>query len=152
MGTDSPIIYMDAESPARHVNLPDYYIDQHEVTNSQFSEFIKQTNHMTDAQKFGDSFVLEGLLSAAEDAKVQNVVQAAPWWLPVRGASWDHPEGIDSDIRERMHHPVVHVSWNDAKAYCSWAGMYTALEHLKYLSVEFRQDGNIERADVAFIC
>ena len=66
--------------------------------------------------------MLDGLLSPEEDAKVQNVVQAAPWWLPVQGATWDHPEGIDTDIADRMDHPVVHVSWHDAKAYCTWAG------------------------------
>lgn len=122
MGTDKPILYLDAESPARKVNLPDFYIDKYEVTNSQFVEFVKQTNHMTDAQRFGDSFVLDGLLSEKENAKVQNVVEAAPWWLPVKGATWDHPEGIDTDIEGRMHHPVVHVSWTDAIAYCTWAG------------------------------
>ena len=122
MGTDNPILYLDAESPARRVNLPAFYIDKFEVTNAHFAEFIRQTNHVTDAQRFGDSFVLDGLLSPEENAKVVNAVQAAPWWLPVQGATWDHPEGIDTDIKDRMHHPVVHVSWNDAKAYCTWAG------------------------------
>ena len=77
---------------------------------------------MTEAEVYGDSFVLEGLLSPEENAKVENVVQGAPWWLPVKGATWDHPEGTDTEIAGREHHPVVHVSWNDAKAYCAWAG------------------------------
>ena len=63
-----------------------------------------------------------GLLSPEEDAKVESAVANAPWWLPVKGASWDHPEGQDTNIDNRMNHPVVHVSWNDAVAYCSWAG------------------------------
>ena len=45
-----------------------------------------------------------------------------PWWLPVADASWQRPEGPGSHIHERLDHPVVHVSWNDAQAYCAWAG------------------------------
>ncbi|KAL7986177.1 hypothetical protein Chor_011343, partial [Crotalus horridus] len=49
-------------------------------------------------------------------------VAVAPWWLPVKGANWKHPEGPDSDILKRLDHPVLHVSWNDAVAFCAWAG------------------------------
>ncbi|KAG8516857.1 Formylglycine-generating enzyme [Galemys pyrenaicus] len=49
-------------------------------------------------------------------------VAAAPWWLPVKGADWRHPEGPDSTVAHRPDHPVLHVSWNDAAAYCAWAG------------------------------
>ena len=122
MGSNEQFLPLDGEAPARPVTLPDFYIDKFEVTNSQFSEFVSETQHVTEAEVFGDSFVLDGLLSPGENAKVDNVVQAAPWWLPVKGATWNHPEGIDTDIAGRENYPVVHVSWNDAKAYCSWAG------------------------------
>lgn len=49
-------------------------------------------------------------------------VAQAPWWLPVKGACWRHPHGADSDVADFMNHPVVHVSWNDAVAYCTWRG------------------------------
>ncbi|KAF5921062.1 hypothetical protein HPG69_014177 [Diceros bicornis minor] len=49
-------------------------------------------------------------------------VAAAPWWLPVKGANWRQPEGPDSTVLHRPDHPVLHVSWNDAVAYCAWAG------------------------------
>eukprot|EP00116_Pleurobrachia_bachei_P010434 sb/3470696/ len=122
MGTDKPIIYLDAESPARELNLPSFLLDKYEVTNSQFSEFITATGYLPDAERYGDSFVLDGLLSPVENAKVVSVVQAAPWWLPVQGATWNHPEGQDTNLEGRMDHPVIHVSWNDATAFCSWAG------------------------------
>ncbi|MDH3413846.1 MAG: formylglycine-generating enzyme family protein, partial [Gammaproteobacteria bacterium] len=44
------------------------------------------------------------------------------WWLAVEGACWSRPEGTGSNVAERMDHPVTHVSWNDAKAYCRWSG------------------------------
>ncbi|XP_022428221.1 formylglycine-generating enzyme isoform X4 [Delphinapterus leucas] len=76
----------------------------------------------TKAEKFGDSFVFEGMLSEQVKSDIQQAVAAAPWWLPVKGANWRHPEGPDSTVLNRPDHPVLHVSWNDAVAYCTWAG------------------------------
>jgi formylglycine-generating enzyme len=44
----------------------------------------------------------------------------APWWFKIKGANWRHPEGSGSSITDRMDHPVLHVSWNDANAYCKY--------------------------------
>ncbi|XP_072790774.1 formylglycine-generating enzyme isoform X2 [Taeniopygia guttata] len=104
MGTQEPEIQQDGEGPARRVHLSSFHMDQYE------------------AEKFGDSFVFEGMLSEAVKADIHQAVAAAPWWLPVKGASWRHPEGPDSSISSRMDHPVLHVSWNDAVAFCTWAG------------------------------
>ena len=58
----------------------------------------------------------------AEDAPPTRALASAPWWRQVFGADWRHPDGPASDIEARMDHPVVHVSWQDATAYCAWAG------------------------------
>ena len=42
-------------------------------------------------------------------------------WKYVKGANWRQPDGPGSSITDRMQHPVVHVSWDDANAYCKWA-------------------------------
>lgn len=120
MGTDSPGIPADGESPQRSVHVDSFYMDVQEVTNWQFEKFVNATGYVTEAEKFGDSFVFEGLLSKAVKSEITQAVAAAPWWLPVKSANWRHPLGPDSNITERLDHPVLHVSWGDAVAYCSW--------------------------------
>ncbi|XP_038175529.1 formylglycine-generating enzyme isoform X2 [Arvicola amphibius] len=122
MGTDDPQIRQDGEAPARRVTVDAFYMDAYEVSNADFEKFVNSTGYLTEAEKFGDSFVFEGMLSEQVKAHIHQAVAAAPWWLPVKGANWRHPEGPDSTILLRANHPVLHVSWNDAVAYCTWAG------------------------------
>lgn len=122
MGTDKPVFVADGENPARPVRVNDFYIDVHEVSNAEFERFVKSTGHRTEAETFGDSFVLDSAISEETKKGITQAVAAAPWWLPVKGADWRHPEGPDSHIHDRMDHPVVHVSWNDAVAFCKWSG------------------------------
>ncbi|XP_005222724.1 formylglycine-generating enzyme isoform X2 [Bos indicus] len=122
MGTDDPQIKQDGEAPARRVAIDAFYMDAYEVSNAEFEKFVNSTGYLTEAEKFGDSFVFEGMLSEQVKSDIQQAVAAAPWWLPVKGANWRHPEGPDSTVLHRPDHPVLHVSWNDAVAYCTWAG------------------------------
>ncbi|XP_023244271.1 sulfatase-modifying factor 1-like [Centruroides sculpturatus] len=122
MGTNKPVFIADGEGPARNVTLTDFYIDRHEVSNRDFEIFVQTTGYITEAQKFGNSFVLDNLISEDTKKRITQAVAAAPWWLPVEGADWQHPEGKDSTIKDRMDHPVIHVSWNDAITYCKWLG------------------------------
>uniref|UniRef100_A0A1A8GHR5 Sulfatase modifying factor 1 n=1 Tax=Nothobranchius korthausae TaxID=1143690 RepID=A0A1A8GHR5_9TELE len=121
MGTDNPGIPADGEGPQRSVHVDPFYMDVQEVTNQQFQSFVGATGYVTEAEKFRDSFVFEGILSDSVKNQITQAVAAAPWWLPVKGANWKHPEGPDSSITDRLNHPVVHVSWSDAVAFCSWA-------------------------------
>ena len=73
---------------------------------------------MTEAERFGWSFVFAGLLP--DDFPPTSA--HAPWWRQVEGADWRRPEGAQSDPDGRLDQRVVHVSWNDARAYCAWAG------------------------------
>lgn len=121
MGTeDKEGFPADGEGPIREVKVDSFYIDQTAVTNEQFALFIKETNYITEAETFGWSFVFHLLASPHLQKKAQRAVQT-PWWLAVEGAKWDTPEGPGSSIKNRMDHPVVHVSFNDALAYCKWA-------------------------------
>ncbi len=92
----------DDEKPVHTVYLDAYWIDQAEVSNIQFGVFVEQSGYETDAEKNGESYVGS--------------------WSLVEGADWQHPQGPNSDILELSDHPVVHISWNDAQAYCEWVG------------------------------
>ena len=61
------------------------------------------------------------MLSEEDKKSDQQVAAGTPWWCAIQGANWNSPEGTNSDIKDRMDHPVVHVSWNDAQAFCQWA-------------------------------
>lgn len=113
----------DGERPVHAVKLSPFWMDATCVTNEQFNEFVNATGYKTEAEKFGWSFVFMGHLTEAERARsVRLVVQGSEWWCGVDGATWRHPEGPGSNIKKRWSHPAVQVSWNDAQAYCAWAG------------------------------
>jgi len=110
----------DGESPVHEVRLASFQIAPETVTNRQFAAFIANTGYTTEAESFGWSFVFAGFLP--DRFPPTRGVAAAPWWRQVHGADWSHPEGPHSDIEKRGSHPVIHVSWNDAMAYCAWSG------------------------------
>lgn len=121
MGTDGSYGYpADGEGPAHEIQLSPFAISRHAVTNRQFAAFVAATDHRTEAERFGWSFVFGGLLP--DDFPPTRAVAAAPWWRQVEGADWAHPEGPHSSWQGRPDHPAIHVSWNDAVAFCFWSG------------------------------
>ncbi len=120
MGSEDPFAYpADGEGPAHEVSLRPFLIDRYVVSNDRFATFAAATAYVTDAERWGWSFVFGGLLLG--DFPPTRSVAEAPWWRQVEGAQWRHPEGPPSNLEGRGEHPVVHVSHNDALAYCAWA-------------------------------
>jgi formylglycine-generating enzyme required for sulfatase activity len=95
------------EGPPHRVTIAAFFLDRSEVTNDAFARFVRATRHVTTAERDGESSVFVPLRHA---------------WSVIPGATWRHPEGPASTIDFRGAHPVVHVSWGDASAYCAWAG------------------------------
>lgn len=118
------------ESPARLVIVDDFYIDTHEVTNAQFQEFIESTGYVTTAERTPDpalypdipvELLVPGSASFITlDDRPKG--QWREWWKFVEGANWKQPKGPGSNLEGMANYPVVHVSYQDAKAYADWAG------------------------------
>lgn len=124
MGTDYPHGFpADGEGPVRPVSLSPFEIDIYPVTNEDFAAFVDATGYRTEAERFGWSFVFWAHIPPDRfEELVEDTVAQTPWWCKVPQAYWKQPEGPRSGVENRLNHPVVHVSWNDASAYAAWAG------------------------------
>ncbi|MFB8029200.1 MULTISPECIES: formylglycine-generating enzyme family protein [unclassified Streptomyces] len=109
----------DGEQPVHTVRVRPFAVDATAVTVAMFGLFVAATGYATVAERTGHSAVFR-LAVAAGRADVVGADPVAPWWLDVRGADWRHPYGPLSTAEQ--DHPVVHVAWDDAVAYCAWAG------------------------------
>nr|WP_210529770.1 formylglycine-generating enzyme family protein [Rubellimicrobium arenae] len=112
--------HADGETPVHAVLLSPFAIDRTAVTNARFAAFVAATGYRTTAEAEGSSAVFHLDVAAGPDDVVGDY--GTGWWRAVRGADWRHPGGPLSSIRDRMDHPVVHVSHHDALAFCRWAG------------------------------
>lgn len=119
------------ERPQRAATVGDFWIDTYEVTNSQFSAFIRATNYATVVERPVDPARYPG--ATEEQLKPSSIVFKRPervlgmvdfrqWWAYTPGASWKHPEGPASSLDGRWNHPVVHIAYEDALAYARWRG------------------------------
>ena len=105
----------DEEKPQHLVYLDAFWIDLTPISNAMFARFVAETSYQTDAEREGKSFIF--------DPTENNY--SRQW---VDGADWQHPYGPNSNLEGLSDHPVVQISWNDAQAYCKWAGRRLASE------------------------
>ncbi len=138
MGGVGPEIRPD-ELPPHRVRVDGLWMDATEVTNAQFRAFIDATGYITTAQRAiewevlrlqvppdtprpDDAMLAPGSLVFTPPHAIRGLADITQWWQWVPGADWGHPTGPRSSIEGLDDHPVVHVSHDDALAYCQWAG------------------------------
>jgi formylglycine-generating enzyme len=130
-------------------------MDKTEVTNAEFDRFVKATGYVTVAERKPRA---EDFPTAPPENLVAGSVVFTPpdhpvalndhfqWWNYVKGANWRHPEGPLSSIKGRENHPVVHIAYEDALAYCKWAGKRLPTE----AEYEFAERGGLDRKPYAW--
>jgi len=138
MGADNKQAYED-EYPKHKVALHGFWMDATEVTNAEFTQFVKATGYITTAERKPDWNELKKQLPPGTATPADSLLVAASlvfdppkqavdlndytqWWAWKKGADWKHPHGPGSSIKGKENYPVVHISWFDAVAYCKWAG------------------------------
>jgi formylglycine-generating enzyme len=124
-------LFYAEERPVRRVEVNGFWIDRHPVTVREFRRFVAETGYRTLAERTPearlypdadpDQLVAGSLVFRKPRGRVP-LSDVRRWWAYVPGACWHHPEGAHSDVAERARHPVVHVAYEDARAFAVWSG------------------------------
>ena len=124
-------VHYPEEAPTRDVEVSGFWVQRTTVTNAQFEAFTDATGYVTVAERPLDPSdfpgappenLVAGSMVFTPTAGPVDLRHLSQWWTWTPGASWRHPTGAARDLADRMDHPVVHIAFEDAEAYCAWSG------------------------------
>jgi len=122
IGSEDKTTYSaDQEGPIKKIKVNSFFIDPYAVSNEEFSNFVNNSNYISDAERLEWSYVFYQFINPKLAKEIIGKAENASWWLAIKGANWKKPEGPGSSNQNRLNHPVTHISWNDANNYCKWA-------------------------------
>lgn len=162
MGSDHQLAQKN-ERPPHRVRVGGFWMDQTHVTNAQFAAFVRATGYVTTAERIPDwetlrvqlppgtprppaSAMVPGAMVFVGTARPVPLDDYSRWWAYVPGADWRHPQGPKTDIAGKDDHPVVQVSYEDARSYARWTGKRLPTE----AEWEFAARGGLEQATYAW--
>lgn len=129
LGSDA---HYPEEGPVREATVEGFWMQTHQVSNADFAAFVEATGYVTIAERpidpadFPDAppeNLQPGSMVFHRTPGPVDLRHLNQWWTWTPGACWNHPRGPKSTLRNREHHPVVHVAFEDAEAYAEWAGL-----------------------------
>ncbi|MGI9825039.1 formylglycine-generating enzyme family protein [Agromyces sp. Marseille-Q5079] len=152
MGSDE--FYPD-ERPVHEHAVASFRIDRYQVTNEEYARFVDDTGYVTVAERELDpaafpgadpADLVPGAMVFTPTSGPVDLRDWRNWWRWQPGAFWRRPFGPDSGIDDRLRHPVVHIAYEDATAYATWAGkrLPTEAEH------EYAARGGVDGARFAW--
>jgi formylglycine-generating enzyme required for sulfatase activity len=114
------------EGPEYTVDVDEFALSIAPITNHQFAAFVAETNWVTDAERTASLLRVDdehgpGSMVFTPTDGPTDLSDWRNWWRWVPGASWRAPQGPESSIENVLDHPVTHVSFDDATAFCEWA-------------------------------